>query len=87
MYLVYHQNDAILAKLTAHWRAVKGVAHFEINLNLIELILRVLTWEPGSSLPIFLKNTRKVYHRANRRPFTENDNRPTRSNSKSVSFY
>ena len=52
MYLVYHQNDAILAKLTAHWRAVKGVAHFEINLNLIELILRVHTSEPGSSLPI-----------------------------------
>ena len=35
MHLVYHQNDAILALLSAHWRAVKGVAHFEINLNMI----------------------------------------------------
>ena len=42
------QNDSILAKLTTHWRAVKGVAHFEINLNMI----RVLTQGPGSTLPL-----------------------------------
>ena len=39
MHLVYHQNDAILAQLSAHWRAVKGVAHFEINLNMIRVLV------------------------------------------------
>ena len=39
MHLVYHQNDSILAKLTAHWRAFKGVAHFETNLNMIRVLV------------------------------------------------
>ena len=39
MRLVYHQNYAILAQLSAYWRAVKGVAHFEINLNMIRVLV------------------------------------------------